>query len=278
MESAVAFAVRSNLVSVSREPRDGLPRGVGEGRRRTPVALALLVVAPLVSGAQQDSARRSPAADSARLVGAVRSARNGLPLQGVKIFVRGTHRFDESDSAGAFGVTEVPSGDQVVRILYGDTLSYEKGFHFTRGKTLELAVLLDAQAPDLTPVVVEAQGLLADLSLAGFYERRRGGVGRFYTYEQLEQAVPRSTRVLLSQAGITLQCAHVRCVPVTVSASRPCVLSLYVDAVQIQADAVESFHPNELSAVEVYRRAIDIPLGFRRRQDDCGAILMWRRR
>jgi hypothetical protein len=211
-------------------------------------------------------------------VGAVRSARNGFPLQGVTIFVRGTHRFDVSDSAGAFTVTDVPSGDQTVRILYGDTLSYEKAFHFTRGKTLELAMLLDARAPDLTPVVVQAQGLLADLSLAGFYERRRTAQGRFYTYDQLEQTVPRSLRVLLVQAGITLQCARHRCVPTAVSSSRACVVSLYVDAVPIQAEEVESFHPDELSAVEVYRRAPDIPLDFRRRYDDCGAILLWRRR
>jgi hypothetical protein len=243
-----------------------------------PLAFVLLLVAPLVSGAQQDSVRHSPPADSARLVGDVRSARNGFPLQGVTIFVRGTHRFDVTDSAGAFTVSDVPSGLQTVRILYGDTLSYEKAFHFTRGKTLVLAVLLDARAPDITPVVVEAQGLRADLGLAGFYERRRTALGRFYTYDQLEQAVPRSLRVLLFQAGLTVQCARHRCVPMAVSGSRACVVSLYVDAVPIQADEVEAFHPDELSGVEIYRRAPDIPLDFRRRNDDCGAILLWRRR
>lgn len=250
----------------------------GERRRLAPLALLLLLVAPLVSEAQQDSARPSPPADSARLVGTVRSIRNGFPVQGVTIFVRGTHRFDVTDSAGAFAVSDVPSGDQTVRIHYGDTLYYEKAVHFTRGKTLELAVLLDPRVLDLTPVVVEAQGLLADLSLAGFYERRRAAFGRFYTYDQLEQAVPRSTRVLLIQAGVTVQCARMRCVPMAVSGSRACVLSLYVDGVPFPPEDVESFHPNELSGVEVYRRAVDIPLDFRRRYDDCGAILMWRRR
>lgn len=252
-----------------------------ERRQRDPLAvlaLALLLMAPSQGGAQQDSARRSPAADSARLVGDVRSSRDGFPLEGVKIFVRGTHRFDVTDSAGAFAVSDVPSGDQTVRILYGDTLSYDKVLHFTRGKTLVLAVLLDAKAADLTPVVVEAQGLLADLSLAGFFERRRTAAGRFYTYDQLEQAVPRSLRVLLLEAGINVQCTRNRCVPLGVSGSRACVLSLYVDGVPIQAEEVEAFHPDELSGLEVYRRAADIPLGFRRRQDDCGAILMWRRR
>jgi len=257
---------------MSGEPGDRVNLGLA------PVAMVLFLAAPVASGAQQDSARPSPPTDSARLVGGVRSARNGLPLQGVTIFVRGTHRSDVTDSAGAFAVSDVPSGNQAVRILYGDTLSYEKTFHFRRGKTLELAVLLDARAPDLTPVVVEAQGLRADLSLAGFYERRRSALGRFYTYDQLEEAVPRSTRVLLSQAGVTVQCAHARCVPVVGNGSRACVLSLYVDAVPIQAEAVESFHPDELSGVEVYRRAVDIPMDFRRRYDECGAILMWRRR
>ncbi len=260
----------------------GTPRGSVKPERvgrhpLAPLALVLLLVAPWASRAQQDSVPRSAPTDSARLVGGVRSARNGLPLQGVTISVRGTHHFDVSDSTGAFAVSDLPSGNQIVHILYGDTLSYEKAFHFTRRQTLELAVVLDAQAVDLTPVVVEARGLLADLSLAGFYERRRTAVGRFYTYDQLEQAVPRSLRVLLFQAGVTMQCARSRCIPLGTNGSRACVLSLYVDAVPIQADEIEAFHPDELAAVEVYRRAVDIPLQFRRRYDDCGAILMWRR-
>lgn len=269
---------RPLLSGMSGKPRGRVKLARVERHPLAPHALVLLLVAPLVSGAQQDSVPRPAPADSARVVGAVRSARNGLPLQGVTISVRGTHHFDVSDSAGAFAVSDVPSGNQIVRIVYGDTLSYEKAFHFTRRQTLVLAVVLDAQAVDLTPVVVEASSLLADLSLAGFYERRRTAVGRFYTYDQLEQAVPRSLRVLLIQAGVTMQCLRGRCLPLGTNSSRACVLSLYADAVPIQADEIEAFHPDELAAVEVYRRAVDIPFQFRRRYDDCGAILMWRRR
>jgi hypothetical protein len=241
------------------------------------LALLLLLLAPAPGGAQQDSAPRPPQADSARVVGGVRSALNGLPLQGIMIAVRGTHRSDVTDSAGAFAVSDLPSGDQVVRIQYGDTLFYDKGIHLARGKTLVLAVLL-APALEVTPVVVEARSLLADLSLAGFYERRSGGIGRFYTYDQLEQSVPRSIHVLLLQAGVTVQCVRSRCLPFVVSGSGRCVLSVYLDAVPLSPDQVEAFPPDELAALEIYRRATDIPAQFHRRQEDCGAILMWRRR
>ena len=260
------------------DPRDLVKLDRRERARLAPLALVLLFVAPALSAAQHDSAGRPPQSDSARLVGEVRSARNGLPLDGVTITVRGTHRSDVTDSTGAFAVSDLPAGDQTIRIQYGDTLSYDKTVRLTRGQTLALAVLLDAPPFELSPIVVEAGSLLSDWSLAGFYARRRGGVGRFYTYDQLEANVPRSLHPLLLQAGVMVQCVRIRCIPVAVSGSGRCVLSLYVDAVPIQSDEVESFHPNELAGVEVYRRASDIPSQFRRREDNCGAILMWRRR
>src|SRR5713226_5656744 len=66
-----------------------------ERRERDPLAvlaLVLLLMTPSLGGAQQDSARRSLPADSARLIGAVKSALNGQPLKGVMIVVPGTHR------------------------------------------------------------------------------------------------------------------------------------------------------------------------------------------
>ncbi len=252
-----------------------------ERRERDPLAvlaLALLLMAPSLGGAQQDSARRSPPADSARLIGAVKSALNGQPLKGVMIVVPGTHRFDVTDSTGAFALSDLPSGDRTVRILYGDSLSYEKSVRLKRGKTLVLSVLLDAQAQALTPVVVEARSLLAELSLAGFYERKRTGWGRFYTYDELARRASRSPRSLLTEAGVTLWCGTFACYPVSYGGARLCALSLYLDGMRLQPDELDAFRTDELAGVEVYRHALDVPLEFRRGYGDCGAVVMWSRR
>src|SRR5438034_1595326 len=105
---------------------------------------------------------------TARLTGTVRSSINGLPVSGVMIAVKGSRVVNVSDSTGSFTLVGLPGGRQTVRILYGDSLSYEKEMDLKQGKTLTLSVLLDVAATELAPIVVEAQTLSAERSLAGF--------------------------------------------------------------------------------------------------------------
>src|SRR6266481_10096556 len=128
---------------------------------------------------------------SARLTGTVRSSINGLPVSGVMIAVKGSRVFGVSDSTGSFALGGLPEGRQVVRILYGDSLSYEHEMELKSGKTLTLAVLLDVVAAELAPIVVEAQTIRAERSLVGFYDRRKWTVGRFYTRADLDQRAAR---------------------------------------------------------------------------------------
>src|SRR5438552_2125903 len=76
---------------------------------------------------------------TARLTGTVRSSINGLPVSGVMIAVKGTRVFNVSDSTGSFTLVGLPGGRQTVRILYGDSLSYEKEMDLKQGKTLTLS-------------------------------------------------------------------------------------------------------------------------------------------
>src|SRR2546427_2013245 len=73
---------------------------------------------------------------TARLTGTVRSSINGLPVSGVMIAVKGTRVFNVSDSTGSFTLVGLPGGRRTVRILYGDSLSYEKEMDLKQGKTL----------------------------------------------------------------------------------------------------------------------------------------------
>src|SRR2546425_1692685 len=149
------------------------------GKNRGPMQRApfscLLFVGMLVTSAhaQRDT--------TARLAGTVRSSINGLPISGVMVAVKGSRVFGVSDSTGSFALGGLPEGRQVVRILYGDSLSYEHEMDLKSGKTLKLAVLLDVVAAELAPIVVEAQTIRAERSLVGFYDRSKWTVGRFYT-------------------------------------------------------------------------------------------------
>jgi len=233
------------------------------------LSLVLIGWAPLVAYAQ---------IDSARLAGSVRSSINGLPVAGVMIALRGTQIFDVTDSVGSFALTGLPSGRQMIRILYQDSVSYEHQIRLTAGKTLTLSVLLDVDAIELAPIVVEAKTVRAERSLAGFYDRRKWGFGRFYTQQDLVRRRGLPLRSLLGESGVSMSCRRGYCIPLTWSDGRTCVMSLYLDGVGLPADQLDMIHIDDLAGVEVYKRGFDVPVEFQSRLGGgCGASLMWRR-
>jgi len=194
------------------------------------------------------------------------------------IAVAGLKVFDVSDSAGAFALSGLPAGKQTIRILYRDDVFFERPFSLRAGRTLRLDVLLDVDAVELAPVVVEARSLRAERSLVGFYERRKFGWGRFYSAEELTQRGSLLLRSLLAESGVQVLCRRGRCLPVTTSAGRQCVLSVYLDGFPLPYENMDFLHVDELAGVEVYKRGLEVPVEFQRpRTGGCGAVVMWNR-
>jgi len=185
--------------------------------------------------------------------------------------------FDVSDSTGSFTLVGLPGGRQTVRILYGDSLSYEQEINLKRGKTVSLSVLLDIAAVELSPIVVEARSLRAYRSLAGFYDRKRWGFGRFYTLSDLDDRRGLSLQTLLRESGVQVQCGLGYCVPLS-GVVRRCVMSLYLDGMRLPADELDRIWVDELAGVEVYKHGVEVPAEFQTTfGGDCGAVLMWSR-
>ena len=194
------------------------------------------------------------------------------------VAVRGARAFGVSDSAGAFAVAGLPPGRQTVRILYGDSLTYDSDVTLKRGKTLTLSVLLDVDAVELSPIVVEARSLLAERTLAGFYERKKWGFGRFYSLADLDRRRALSLRTLLIESGVQVSCRLGRCLPLGGGVARGCVMALFLDGVRLSSDDLETLWLDELAGVEVYKHAFEVPIEFQTPfGGDCGAILMWSR-
>ena len=215
---------------------------------------------------------------TARLAGTVRSSINGLPISGVMVAVQGTRVFDVSDSTGSFALVGLPDGRQTVRILYGDSLSYEHAFDLKRGKTLTLSVLLDVAATELAPIVVEARTIRADKSLAGFYDRRKRGFGRFYTLADLDRHAAGSPDALLLESGVQVRCRLGRCLPIGFDGARSCVMSLFLDGMRMPADYLSTVRLDELAGVEVYKHALEVPPEFwSGSRGACGVVVMWSR-
>ena len=215
---------------------------------------------------------------TARLVGIVRSSINGLPISGVMVAVRGSRVLDVSDSTGSFALGGLPAGRQLVRILHGDSLVYEHEMDLKQGKTLTLSVLLDVVAAELAPIVVEAQTSRAERSLAGFYDRRKRSVGRFYTRADLVQRAAVSLDGVLSESGVQVVCRRGSCLPIGPAGARHCVMALYLDGLRVPGSYLNQIRVDDLAGVEVYKFGIEVPTEFRSGfRNTCGAVVAWSR-
>jgi hypothetical protein len=182
------------------------------------------------------------------------------------------------------------------------------------GDRLELTVRLATNAVPLEPIVVKvrARESLAEIALSGYYDRRdagrRLGLGRFFDRGALAGRGKRLTDVLRTIPGVRV--INVQNCPVPLvtmagnsatrleeiktdqlvrlstmaEACKPasvCRANVYVDGVQMAFDetiSVDQTVPMEwVEAIEVYRRASEIPAEFLGRAT-CGVVAVWTRR
>jgi hypothetical protein len=234
--------------------------------------LALLVVFPVVAAAQ------APRDTTARIVGTTTSAFNGRPVSGVMIAVPAARQFVVTDSTGQFELGGLGAGSQKLRISYRDRVSETHTVKLAAGRTKRLSIVLDvdSDAVELAPVVVEATSLRAQRGLVGFYDRRRIGFGRYYTREDIGRLRPTTISSLLALAGITVRCAAATCTPVQFMGSRLCRMAVYWNGLPVPGIDISVFQVDEIDALEVYRRAVEIPLDFPfAGATGCGAIVLW---
>src|SRR5207249_5672877 len=99
-------------------------------------------------------------------------------------------------------------------------------------------------------IVVEAQTLRADRSLAGFYERKKSGFGRYYTLADLKRRPLETLQALLLESGVQVRCRVGQCVPLVSDGGRLCVMSLFLDGLRMPSDYLNRSeeHTSELQS------------------------------
>src|SRR5205823_6465552 len=109
-----------------------------------------------------------------------------------------------SDDSGAFKFPALPRGPATlaVRRIGFKPVSVETSLPFESS----MAVLLEANAQSLTPVVVQDRRKRYDGPLADFNRRRDYGIGRFLTSGQIDaRNALRTTDLLRSLPGVQVQ-------------------------------------------------------------------------
>ena len=247
--------------------------------------LSATVVLPAPLSSQIDT--------TARIRGNATSSFNGRPLSGVMISLPAARKFVVTDTTGTFSLAGLPAGAQKIRISYEgwDTEEYE--FTLRSGHTMRLAVLLDADAVDLDPLVVEAQHPDRWRDLGGFYARQKwyGGYARFITREEIDQSHPPSISTLLAGEHIVTRCFE-GCRPTRFSRGRLCNVPVSVDGMPFREEDYDRIAVADVAGIEVYRATSPYGLshglaltpafavwqgGLFNPTVTCGSVLIWTR-
>jgi hypothetical protein len=163
-------------------------------------------------------------------------------------------KFVVTDSTGRFALGGLPTGPRSIRVSYEGRQTQDYVFVLEGQQTKRIAVLLDLDAVDLDPVVVEAREANLWRDLAGFYERRRTyhGFAHFFTREEIDRMRLSRISGLLTLDGIVTRC-YQDCRPTRFNRGKLCLVPVSVDGVAFREMDYDQIAVKDVAGVEVYR-------------------------
>lgn len=211
-----------------------------------------------------------------RLRGVVVEADGGRRLPGARVRIAGAGE-SVSDEGGAWTLADVPTGTRVLEVR-------AVGFYPVRR-----AVEVVADPPMVTTAMQTMRAVLDTVRVVanrsrlrgtGFDERRRSGMGRYITSEDLAHRLLINTSdVFRTVPGMQLDRQPLGDTQLSVRGPfGRCRPTFVVDGHMMRgltADDIDAFvHPDEIAGVEVYTGAM-VPPQFQEGLTGCGTIVIW---
>jgi hypothetical protein len=212
------------------------------------------------------------------------------PIADAEVEFLGTAVRVTTDATGRFLVTDLPPTTYLVaarRLSFQPTVNVVE---VRAGDTLRVAFMLLPAVTTLTPVVIRERAVT--VRLREFDERRRQGVGEFFTQQQIEDRNPTSVYDLLRQSK-TLRVSS-EGGPIKAKSARNtainCFVQVYLDGIPLSQPSSNPLapldlrnlpSPKEIMGIEIYAGAatapIWLPIGPQTAHIGCGVIMLWTR-
>lgn len=273
------------------------------GARATPFVQAIapargLVIRDLGLGSESiepvvSRTGKSPAAApapvrhrTAKLAGVVRDS-SGAPLFGVQLMLPDAGVSTETDSAGRFSISALPSGTQPLEVAHVGFAAVHMSVDLAGGRTETISIKLAEPIPVLAKVNVESQHRLAKID--AFNQRRLHGQGQYFTANdvakmgatQLSDIFRRAHSLHVVRVNPNDSTTEVGIVSARGQNSFKfantgfCFPAVFIDGVMVKdgARVINDFmDPSEVAGIEVYDDATG-PLEYR--SGNCGTVLIW---
>ncbi len=233
-------------------------------------------------------------AQDATLAGRVIRAGSTTPIAGADVRIApGARRFI-TDSSGEFRFDAVAAGRVAIHVRRLGFLPESLAVDLPSPVALTIELHEAAQPLD-TVSVIGRDDLLARGKLAGFYERKRFGIGRFLEAKDIETMLYRQMADVLVSRFPGIRAIRISGRPGAFMATsrlspralvsgppQPCYAEVYLDGMVVSAHGpatapfdVNTINPSEVSAIEFYAGPSQTPAEYNMTGSACGVLLIW---
>lgn len=256
-----------------------------------PRALTLILVGIFTANAAEGQ--------GGSLAGRVFSDSSSLPLVGVEVVLTAAERSVRTDARGAFRITGLRDGRHAVLVRMPGYVAISDTISITDATEISKDYRLTAGVTALDSVRVTAPGGYLSARMRTFERRRKEGMGRFVTADELRKNEDRSLRAVLSRlpalrfviyqgatyvalgrSGTLSRAA----IPWDSHSPRGCWIQVYLDAIRIYsplvsqpAPNIEDYRVHDLEAVEFYPSSATTPVELGSANAPCGTLVLWTR-
>lgn len=279
-----AYAPRSRgVVSVIEPTRGVVELNPPTREGRTAAALTLLLAGVLLLPAAapaQEGGDDSAAEDStATLTGQVVSAMTGGPLGDVRVLLKGSGLGAFTDSTGRFTIPDAPPGRDTVQVSLIGFAEEQVPLTLEGGHVTRVTLMLSESVLRVEDITVEVRRESGIGKLAGFWKRKKTGLGAFLTPRQVEEKNAHHTSdYLRGIPGVRVGPNRFGKAPVKISRARMnCEPTYYVDGTITRGFHIDEMNQDDILAIEVYRGPSEAPARFSFQGGSCGTIVIWTR-
>lgn len=216
-----------------------------------------------------------------RLSGIVVTAVEGTPLGGAIVNVRDGPAA-RANERGEWTLTGAPLGTRMLEVRAVGYYPERRPVDVVAGGPPVRTALVTLQSV-LDTVMVTASRM-ADRFATGFAERRRVGVGRYLTPEDIERRQPVVTSDLFHMIpGLRVERVPLGGTQINMRGifEERCLPAVYIDGHymrELTADDIDTWvAPKDVAGIEVYTQGT-VPAEFQPGLGDCGSIVIWTKR
>jgi hypothetical protein len=201
----------------------------------------------------------------------------GRPVPGARVSVDGTGISALSDSAGSFVVARVPTGSWVVAARRVGFRPSDVAVNVLPRRTQRITLVLQP-SPTTLATVTTTGAAIPGLERVGFADRKRMGMGRYLTSDQIAERRPmRTTELFETIPGI--QVASNGRGGFSLRSARDGCVTVFIDGMQWTetpaSDLDMTLTPEQISAVEVYSASTRPGEFTASGQSQCAAAVFW---